>query len=350
MIHIDHHPSSLSKNSNKNDILWSHQKPFTQDFLPQRPDTPSSPTSPPDGNSTSPTREERSSSLSPPPEPTTTTSPRMALAEEKEAPLEIPQREEEEEEDPSLDVQAEIEEEELTQSQKAEEEARAKESRQSTPLSELSPPPDEPDETDTEPTSNIQLPDVESSSSPQPHTTSSLLKSAADNIRSGSSNSTRTLRSMSSKSPTHNLQSQPQTQSQPPPPQQQHAGTPSTSSNHALANDLITPTTINSTLQDPKVVSILEVNVELLKYVCSLFRTLLFPSLSSLIITVFQLLITSLFIQNMHVIPKQGRPNFRWAIRTVSHLCVHLSNSYCTYSLSFFFFLVLDLHNDYNQI
>lgn len=257
MIHIDHHPSSLSKNSNKNDILWSHQKPFTQDFLPQRPDTPSSPTSLPDGNPTSPTREERSSSLSPLPEPTTIASPRMALTEEKEVPLEIPQRQEEEEEDVRVEVQ---EEEELAQSQKAEE--KAKESRQSTPLSELSPPPDELDEPDTESGFNTQPPDVESSSSPQPHTTLSSLQSVVENTRSGSSNSTRTLRSMSSKSPTHNLQSQPQ------PPQHQRAVIPSTSSNHTPSNDHVTPTTPTpALLQDPKVVAILEVNVELLKYV-----------------------------------------------------------------------------------
>lgn len=283
MIHVDHHPSTISTNSNKNDILWSHQKPFTQDFLPQRPDnSPRSPTSLPDGNPTSPTRGERSSSLSPPPEPIVATSPdpRMALAEEKEAPLEVPQREEEEEEDPSLNLPEVEEEEELTQSQNAEEETNEKESRQSTPLSELSPPPDEPDDHDTELATDPQPADVESSSSPQPHSTSSPPKSAVDNTRSGSSSSTRTLRSMSSKSPT--LQSHPQSQLQvppkplPPQPQQQQAFFPSTSSKHIPSDDHVTPSTITPTpalLQDPKVVSILELNVELLKCVFPLLST-----------------------------------------------------------------------------
>jgi hypothetical protein len=271
MIHVDHHPSTISTNSNKNDILWSHQKPFTQDFLPQRPDSPPSPTSRPDGNPKSPTREERSSSLSPPPEPTVTKSPdpRMALAEEKEAPLEVPQREEEEEEDPSLNLPEVEEEEELTQSQNAEVETNEKESRLSTPLSELSPPPD--DDHDTEPATDSLPADVESSSSPQPHRTSSPPKSAVDNTRAGSSSSTRTLRSMSSRSPT----SQPQSQSQVPPKplpsqQQQQPLIPSTSSKHTPSDDHVTPATIAPTpalLQDPKVVSILEVNVELLKFV-----------------------------------------------------------------------------------
>jgi hypothetical protein len=198
----------------------------------------------------------------------------MALAEEKEAPLEIPQREEEEEEDPSLNVRAEVEEdEELTQSQKAEEDVKAKQSRLSTPLSDLSPPPDDPDEHDTEPAADTQPGDFESSSSPQPRRTSSPPKSAVANTRSGSSSSTRTLRSMSSKSPNH-LQSQPPSQSQSklkaPLPQQQQALIPSTSSNHIPSIDHVTPATMTTTpalLQEPKVVSILELNVELLKCV-----------------------------------------------------------------------------------
>ena len=280
MIHVDHHPSTISSNSNKNDILWSHQKPFTQDFLPQRTDSPRSPTSLPDGNPTSPTREERSSSLSPPPEPPITTSPdpRMALAEEKETPLEVPQREEEEEEDPSLNLPEVEEEEELTQSQNVEEETNEKESRQSTPLSELSPPPD--DDHDTEHATDSQPADVESSSSPQPHRTSSPPKSAVDNTRSGSSSSTRTLRSMSSKSPTSQPQPQPQSlvppKPLPPQQQQQQSLIPSTSSKHTPTDDHVTPETITPTLalpQDPKVVSILEVNVELLKCVFFLYSS-----------------------------------------------------------------------------
>jgi hypothetical protein len=197
----------------------------------------------------------------------------MALAEEKEAPLEAPQREEEEEEDPSLNLPEVEEEEELTQSQNAEEETNEKESRLSTPLSELSPPPDETDDHDTELATDSQPADVESSSSPQPHRTSSPPKSAADNTRSGSSSSTRTLRSMSSKSPT--LQSHPQSQfpPKPPPHPRQQAPIPSTSSKHTPSDDHVTPATITTTpalLQDPKVVSILEVNVELLKCVFSL--------------------------------------------------------------------------------
>ena len=143
----------------------------------------------------------------------------MALAEEKEAPLEVPQREEEEEEDPSLNLPEVEEEEELTQSQNAEEETNERESRQSTPLSELSPPPD--DDHDTEPATDSHPADVESSSSPKPHRTS--------------------------------------------PPK------------HPPSDDLVTPTTITPTpalLQDPKVVSILEVNVELLK--CVFFSTIRF--------------------------------------------------------------------------
>ena len=305
MIHVDHHPSTISANSNKNDILWSHQKPFTQDFLPQLPDPPRSPTSFLDGNPSSPTREERSSSLSPLPEPTVATSPdpRMALAEEKEAPLEVPQREEEEEEDPSLNFPEVEEEEELTQSQNAEEETNGKESRQSTPLSELSPTPD--DDHDTEPATDSHPADVESSSSPQPHRTSSPPKSAVNNTRAGSSSSTRTLRSMSSRSPTS--QPQPQSHSQVPPkplPPQQRQQQPlisSTSSKHTPSDDHVTPANITPTpalLQDPKVVSILELNVELLKYVLSLLF-FLYPVVFTIVIInshCFRLLTTFLFL------------------------------------------------------
>ena len=353
MIHVDHHPTTLSKNSTKNDILWSHQKPFTQDFLPQRPDTPSSPTSLPDGNSTSPTREERSSSLSPPPEPTTATSPQMSLAEEKEAPLENLQREEEEEEDPSLNVRTEVEEdEELTQFQKAEEESKVKESRQSTPLSELSPPPDEPDEHDTELTADTQPADVESSSSPLPGT-SSPPKSAVDNTRSGSSNSTRTLRSMSSKSPTH-LQPQPPSQSQAhpkplPQQQQQQLLIPSTSSNHTPSIDHITPTTITTTpalLQDPKVVSILEVNVELLKYVLFLHFVVFI-----IVITNHQCfsITNDLSFLIEYVCYFKTRASQLQICDSDSKLfyfpCVHITNSV----VLTLFLLVLDSHNDYSQ-
>lgn len=232
----------------------------------------------------------------------------MALAEEKEAPLEIPQREEEEEEDPSLNLPEVEEEEELTQSQNAEGETNEKESRQSTPLSELSPPPDE--DHDTEPATDSLPADVETSSSPQPHTTSSPPKLAVDNTRAGSSSSTRTLRSMSSRSPTSQPQPQSQSQSQvppkplPPQQQQQQALIPSTSSKHTLSDDHVTPATITPTpalLQDPKVVSILEVNVELLK---SVFFSLLFVLNSVvfiiIIITInhhcFRLLTTCLFL------------------------------------------------------
>jgi hypothetical protein len=305
MIHVDHHPSTISSNSNKNDILWSHQKPFTQDFLPQRPDSLPSPTNLPDGNPTSPTREERSSSLSPPPEPTVTKypDPRMALAEEGKASLEILQREEEEEEDPCMNLPEIEEEEELTTQSRNALETNEKESRQSTPLSDLSPPPE--DDHDTEPAADSQPVDVESSSSPQPHRTSSPPKSAVDNTRAGSSSSTRTLRSMSSRSPTSQpqSQSQPQVPPKPLPPQQQQQQPliPSASSKHTPSDDLVTPATITPTsalLQDPKVVSILEVNVELLKCVFFSLVFALNPVVFIIVITnhYIRLLTTCLFL------------------------------------------------------
>lgn len=107
MLHLDHHwnapPQTLNTDSSPTD---PHSSP-----LSPVPDLP--PPATPSATPALPTLQHLN--------------PHMALAEEKEAPLEIPQREEEEEDDsavsPTLQFQSS--------------------SRQSTPLSELSPPPDD---------------------------------------------------------------------------------------------------------------------------------------------------------------------------------------------------------------
>jgi len=152
MIHLDRNLHSSPQNIDHHKILsWSSLSHDDQSFNPDDflsdaltavdhhidplsiPNGPilSHTSSPADGNSTSPTRD-RSSSLSPAPETGSNigSPPLPPAAEEKEAPAVIPRREEEEEEDGDDEMQA------------------SHPSRQSTPLSELSPPPDQDDEPD----------------------------------------------------------------------------------------------------------------------------------------------------------------------------------------------------------
>ncbi|TFK43059.1 hypothetical protein BDQ12DRAFT_163316 [Crucibulum laeve] len=264
MIHLDrnHHPSPLDTHEKQLDshpiLSWedhlSHDdQPFQQDFIPDAtttttaservtsdndtvppkpgPVTPidandpahthsSSPASPADGNSTSPTRD-RSSSLSPVPETgtphtqtdTRSSPPAPSAAEEKEAPEEVPTREEEEEP------------EEVRVADKA--------SRVSTPLSELSPPP--PDQED-EP----EPPKPEEQQKENPPEAPKEAEAEAASVQPEQS-----LLSIR-QSPPNNLPS------------------PSTP---------LTPIAPNtSSGNDPKVVSILELNVELLK-ICLAFQT-----------------------------------------------------------------------------
>lgn len=190
----------------------------TDDFL-------QSPASPADGNSTSPTRD-RSSSLSPVPDtisPQTqahATPPPPPAAEEKEAPVEVPTREEEEEDE----VQAE------------------KASRLSTPLSELSPPSDQDDEPEA-PSENVDEPTmtkVEPEAQESPKQEPDPPKPTTPPIRS-------------SQEPQPEVAPSEQPQNS---PVVHSPASPSASASGSASQRPL----------DPKVVSILNLNVELLKY------------------------------------------------------------------------------------
>jgi hypothetical protein len=154
MIRVDHHPHSNSnlKQSPADLLSWDDAdflsdaivKPLSHpDDMPLVDEKPGESTTTevdadadtdPISSQDAPTREDDgSSSLSPVP-------PTNPLAEEKEAPIEIPQREEEEEDEGEGSV---VDKEEPAPT--VEPTANASSSRQSTPLSELSSPPDEDD-------------------------------------------------------------------------------------------------------------------------------------------------------------------------------------------------------------
>ena len=238
MIRLDHHTSPLSPNPKQSPehkiIPWddaafavsmddiAHDS--TGNGIPQPPD-PASLLSPIDGNSTSPTGE-RSSSLSPVP----------PLAEEKEAEVEIIQREEEEE-----DEAAPAEQPSPPRVDKPEE------SRQSTPLSELSPPPDQDEDEGVGPTEATEnKAEVETPEKPPPP---EVDQTATEQIPSPST-------------------AQPEPATQPPPSTSPAASidTPA-----PMTPTIATATPSSNTIQDPKVVTILELNVELLKWVWLLF-------------------------------------------------------------------------------
>jgi len=273
-------------------------------------DQPNSlPSSPPDGNRTSnsPTRDDRSSSLSPVPDTDTSTlpqhmNPHMALAEEKEAPLEIPQREEEEEEESATSPSATHQPPPSTTTDKAD----ATASRQSTPLSDLSPPPDD----DPQPPSSANIngngahhedrdadmpADTQSKSTdderstvgtgnggvdalggipreldqPQSSSSSSMMMMATNGKPSSHSHTPHDSFSLTapSTSPTQNHFSttSPSATLANSTSSSLDGITPGTPSTTAM--NLKTPPAATSTTQDPRVVSILELNVELFKYV-----------------------------------------------------------------------------------
>lgn len=280
MIHIDrnHHPAKQNL-INDHKIIWSdylpsldavhpdlptqdHPKSLTGPATPTGPHDPvashvSSPSSPADGNSASPTRD-RSSSLSPAPETSLADSPPPPpQAEEKEAPVVAPQREEEEEE----------------------EEAKDPPSRLSTPLSELSSSPDQedheafngddmqptrpenataenalPDGADTKAKSGGELP-TNTRSPPTRQKPSREGIPSADPRTRHDSNPAGTMTFLASSSihrqhSTSNLSSQ-------------SINAPATPTS---ATGSLSPANVN----DPKVVSMLELNAELLKSVTNL--------------------------------------------------------------------------------
>ena len=214
----------------------------------------SSPASPADGNSTSPTRD-RSSSLSPAPETGSNigSPPLPPAAEEKEAPPVIPQREEEEEDDDDDDDEAQVN----------------HASRQSTPLSELSPPPDQDDEPDfpehNKPeeakATGSESVMVESGVQKEPKADVMKVKSSDHNTSLASSPRASTDAVTSESKPTHDSNL--------------GKSMPSSSTPRLVSPSRATPfiespatpliSTSPTQKSDPKVVSILELNSELLK-------------------------------------------------------------------------------------
>ncbi|KAF8171844.1 hypothetical protein BJ912DRAFT_116553 [Pholiota molesta] len=238
MIRLDHHTSPLSphpKQSPDHKIIpWDDGHFAVNDAVElgqtlvestgdekQPPPDPVSLPSPPGANATSPSLE-RSSSLSPVP----------PLAEEKEADVEIPQREEEEEDEavPDEPSPPRVE--------------KADESRQSTPLSELSPPPDQEEEPSGEGDANggdaatAEAPAETNKSPPAPD-----------------------------EKPDEQVQSDAPSQPNP------HPSPPASIATPAPMTPTIpttTPSSINTT-QDPRVVAILDLNAELFS-VCMLLQ------------------------------------------------------------------------------
>jgi hypothetical protein len=220
--HIDHHKilswSPLDQSFNPDDFL--------SDALTTVPLNGTHTSAPP---SPSPTRD-RSSSLSPAPESGSpiASPPLPAAAEEKEAPAVVPQREEEEEDEAQVT------------------------SRQSTPLSELSPPPDQDDEPEhgksSEATGSESV--IEQGSAPKTD-----VKTSDDDTFLASSPRPSTDAVTSESKPSHDSKSSSSTNYM-------------ASSSRALSIESpATPSASTSPTQksDPKVVTILELNSELLK-------------------------------------------------------------------------------------
>lgn len=243
MIRVDHHHHATKPPS---DLLAWEDAQFLQvpfDVDQQKPPlannppshTAPSPPTPPPATATSPTRvDDRSSPLSPVPP---TFNP---LAQEKEAPIEIPQREEEEEDEGTVDPPP-------PQPQVRQEPNNADpgpSSRQSTPLSELSPPP--PDQDDEQ----------DGDDAPMPH---------PQNPRESEKDSALTHGAAADPLPT-SITSPPPTDQKPTPAAPLLSFSNSASDFHSQP---MTQTTTAS--HDPKVVSILELNVEMFKYFFSFF-------------------------------------------------------------------------------
>lgn len=242
MIRLDHHTSPLSPNPKQSPehkiIPWddAHFSVSMDDIAhdstengKQQPSDPASPPSPADGNSASPTGE-RSSSLSPVP----------PLADEKEAALETSHPE-------SVKESERAAEESATRVDKLDE------SRQSTPLSELSPAPDQDEEINGE--GEESSADAEVAESIQKVEASEKGPSEVDQKPIDQPRSPST------------AQAEPAPRINPPASPSASIGTP------APMTPTI-PTTSPSTstvMQDPKVVTILELNVELLKCVILVF-------------------------------------------------------------------------------
>ena len=214
----------------------------------------SSPASPADGNSASPTRD-RSSSLSPAPETGSAigSPPLPPAAEEKEAPAVVPQREEEEEEEEEEDDGVQVN----------------HASRQSTPLSELSPPPDQDDEPDVPERSKPEAQATESENvieesggQKEPKADVTKVKSRDHNTSLASSPRTST-DAVTSESNSILGKSSSSTNLMPSPSVPSLASLSRAPSIESPATPLfpISPTQKS----DPKVVSILELNSELLK-------------------------------------------------------------------------------------
>lgn len=257
MIRVDHHRSSTTTTTNSNlkqnpaDLLSWDDADFLSDAIVKplsHPDdhpplvdkkleestTTTDPVDDPDLDTdliASTREDDRSSSLSPVP-------PTNPLAEEKEAPIEIPQREEEEEDEGEGGGNLEPRGEEPTTTA-----AGPSSSRQSTPLSELSPPPPDLDDDDDE--------EDDAEGAPDPPADAMDIPAEATNGVSPPPPSTTT----TSVAPTS------------PPPVS--VSSPSISTPSA-ADFSITSTSIgmmatNPAMHDPKVVSILELNVEMFK-------------------------------------------------------------------------------------